>query len=138
MAKLKVKKGDFIDIEVSLEFEGTVHNSLVLVESQTIQTNGSATKRAGTDKVKTDGDPIQWIMFFNGEIGSVIKKHQLTINEITYRGIEDIKLKSTQIRIEIPVPFWFFDLEEVFEDEEQDSSDDEQKGENSTDETIEV
>lgn len=113
MALRKIKKDDPLQVDIVLEFEGTIHGSHITVESQVIVTNGSATKRTGSQVIKAEADPIQWQMTFNGEINSIVKKHELKINSRTFRGPDEIKFKTRQIQIDYLIPYIFFDLEEI-------------------------
>lgn len=108
----KIKKDDPLPVEVAIEFEGTIHNFVVAVEDQHVPMVGSGAKWSGREVIKSDGDPIKFSIICFGEIGSTLKKHELTINKKTFKGPESIKFKERRLSIPYLIPYRVFDLEE--------------------------
>jgi len=105
----EVKKGNTIEVDINLEFTGTVRNYSILIESQYVPTTND---KAQKHPVKLDGDPIQIKANFIGVKGSVIKKFEVVINEKKWK-IEDIIFKYEEIEVNIPVPYADFDLKQI-------------------------
>jgi len=109
MAIIQIKKGDELPMALSFEFEGTIRNHVIMIENQYILTKNNSIKN---HLIKFDGNPLNVEAKFIGVKGSKIKKFTITINEKTEILLEDVVLKAEQLKLERPIPYQKFDLEE--------------------------
>ncbi len=106
----EVKIGDKVPVSIELEFEGTVKNSLIIVENTYIPLINN--NRDNFDVI-LDGNPIHIIGRFSGVKGSKIKKFNVTINNKKGFVCPEIIFKYNIIEIKNCVDYKEFDLKNI-------------------------
>ena len=109
MAK-EVKKGDEILVSVECEFEGTVRNHSILIESTFIPTVDNKRKNF---PIKNDGDPIELSAQFVGVKKSKIKKFMVEINGVEVVNETDVIFKKEALVFNTNIPFEKCNLKEI-------------------------
>jgi hypothetical protein len=108
--KKKVKAGDKLLVNVTLSFDGTIRNHIILVEDQHEPTTNN---KAVNYPIIMDGNPVQVLARFIGVAGSVVKSFTLEINGKKKEVISNIKMKRNEMEVRRPLDYSEFNLEEI-------------------------